>query len=142
VSNQQEAAARRLTPGAPSLLQKRIYQVPIPVGATHAGSLETNSWDTSVLYVQFTTSPGGVDTFLATIGTSRAALRGGTGAISTTQAQSADWSFPGNRSWAGVQLHQTGDKPDHDIMVDLTDDEAPTVYVVSTVNFQHGFGGG
>jgi hypothetical protein len=139
---QQQAATRKMSRVAPTSLQKRIYQVPIPVGARRAGFLETNSWDVSVLDVQFTTSPGGLDTFLAKVGTSRAALRGGWDAITPAQAEGPGWSFSGTRTWAGIRLEQVGDKPDHAIMVDLTDDDAPRVYVVSTVNFQHGFGGG
>jgi len=139
---QQLAAARQLTMVAPTPLQRRIYEVSIPRGSKHVGFLETNSWDTSVLDVQFTTTPGGLDTFLSKVGTSRAALSEGWDAITPAQAEGPGWSFPATRSWAGAQLHQAGDKPDHDIMVDLTDEAAPKVYVVSTVNFQHGFGGG
>jgi len=142
VAIEEAAATRHLTMVAPSLLQKRIYDVPIPVHSTRVGYLETNSWDISELYVQFTTTPGGLDTFLAKVGTSRAALRGGQDAVNAGQAAAVGWIFRGIRSWAGVQLHVAGDKPDHDIMVDLTDDDAPRVFVVSTVNFQHGFGGG
>jgi hypothetical protein len=139
---QEQAAARELTMVSPTPLQKRVYQVPMPLGARHVAFLETNSWDTSVLDVQFTTTPGGLDTFLAKVGTSRAALLGGWDAISPAQAKGTGWTFPATRTWAGIRLQQAGDKPDHAIMVDLTDDDAPRVYVVSTVNFQHGFGGG
>jgi hypothetical protein len=95
-----------------------------------------------MLYAQFTTTAGGLDTFLAKTGTSRAALADGPAAISPAQAQQAGWNFAVHRSYAGITLHQAGDKPDHEITVDLTDPNGPTVYVVSTVNFQHGFGGG
>jgi hypothetical protein len=139
---EQEAAARHMTPELPSSLQQRVYQVPFPVGATAVGYLETNSWDTSVLYAQFTTTAGGLDTFLAKIGTSRDALRDGNPAVGAAQARAAGWSLADSGPWAGIALHQLGDKPDHDIAVDLTHADEPTVYVVSTVNFQHGFGGG
>jgi len=139
-SKQQEAAARHLTFGYyPSSLQQRIYQVPIPYGAAHVGYLETNSWSTSVLYVQFTTTAGGLDTFLAKAGTSRAALRSGSSEIGSAQARAASWSFAGPGPWAGISMHKNGDKPDHAISVDLHDPDAPTVYVVSTVNFRYGF---
>jgi hypothetical protein len=141
-TKQEEAAVTRLTMETPSLLQQRIYQVPFPVGVTDAGYLETNSWDTSKLYVQFTTTSGGLDTFLAQVGTSRVALRAGRGSISETQTTAAGWAFPDGHDWQETALHLAGDKPDHDIVVDLSTPEAPTVYVVSTVNFQHGFGGG
>ncbi|WP_327288133.1 hypothetical protein [Streptomyces sp. NBC_01198] len=140
---QKQAAARHLTWVVPSELQRRIYQVPIPDGTVHDGYLETNSWDTSEFYCQFTTSAGGLDTFLAQLGTSRAALRDGQNAISAEQAAQVGWNFavPGHH-WAGRSSSQAGDKPDHDITVDLTHADTPVVYVVSTVNFQHGFGGG
>jgi hypothetical protein len=141
-SKQAEAAARHLIRNEPSSLQQRIYQVPIPDGATGVGYLETNSWDTSVLYARFTTTAGGLDTFLAKIGTTRDALREGRSAITPAQAGAVGWRFTSPVPWAGVSLHQAGDKPDHDITVDLADADAPIVFVVSTVNFQHGFGGG
>ena len=142
-SNEAEAAARQLTAGSPSSLQQRIYQVAFPSGATGTGYLETNSWDTSVLYAQFTTTAGGLDTFLAGIGTSRTALHEGLASIPPEQARAAGWTLDPNAGrWFGISLRQPGDKPDHDIAVDLGHPDAPTVYVVSTVNFQHGFGGG
>ncbi len=142
VSKQQEAAARNMTWEEPTSLQQRIYQVPFPVGASRVGYLETNSWDTSALYAQFTTTAGGLDTFLARIGTSRDALRDGRAALSPAQARTAGWALSDAGPWVGTELHTVGDSPDHDIVVDLSDADAPTVYVVSTVNFQHGFGGG
>ncbi|WP_329173586.1 hypothetical protein [Streptomyces sp. NBC_01477] len=140
---QKQAAARHLTWVVPSELQRRIYQVPIPDGTVNDGYLETNSWDTSEFYCQFTTTAGGLDTFLAQLGTSRAALRDGKVAISPEQAAQVGWNFavPAHL-WAGMSTEQAGDKPDHDITVDLTHADTPVVYVVSTVNFQHGFGGG
>lgn len=142
VTKQKEAAVSHLSLDAPTSLQQRIYQVPFPAGVTMPGYLETNSWDTSSLYVQFTTTAGGLDTFLAKVGTSRYALHAGKDAITAGQARTAGWIFPPGRSREGIALHQAGDKPDHDIVVDLTFADTPTVYVVSTVNFQHGFGRG
>jgi hypothetical protein len=140
---QKQAAARHLTWVVPSELTRRIYQVPIPDGTVHDGYLETNSWDTSEFYCQFTTTAGGLDTFLAQLGTSRAALHDGKVSISDEQAGQVGWNFHiPDHQWAGMSSHQAGDKPDHDITVDLTHADAPVVYVVSTVNFQHGFGGG
>jgi hypothetical protein len=142
VNKQKEAAISHLSLAMPTSLQQRIYQVPFPYGARYPGYLETNSWDTSVLYAQFTTTSGGLDTFLAKIGTSRYALRPGTSAITAAQMKTAGWIFPPGHRQAGIALHQVGDKPDHDIVVDLSDPDLPIVYVVSTVNFQHGFGRG
>jgi hypothetical protein len=141
--SQKQAAARHLTWEVPSELTRRIYQVPIPDSTVHDGYLETNSWDISEFYCEFTTSAGGLDTFLAQLGTSRAALTEGKVSISTDQATQVGWNFavPGHL-WSGMSRHQAGDRPDHDITVDLTHADTPVVYVVSTVNFQHGFGGG
>jgi hypothetical protein len=139
-NKQEEAATRQMKFGYfPSSLQQRIYQVPVPFGAAHVGVLETNSWSTSRLYVQFTTTAGGLDTFLAMVGTSRQALRAGASAISAAQARTASWTFDTPGPWAGTTMHKNGDKPDHAITVDLRNPDAPTVYVVSTVNFRYGF---
>ncbi|SEN97810.1 hypothetical protein SAMN05216267_1014135 [Actinacidiphila rubida] len=141
-SKQEEAAARHLRFGYyPSSLQQRVYQVPIPYGAAHVGYLETNSWDTAVLYTQFTTTAGGLDTFLAKVGTTRDALHAGASSITASQARAVNWNLSGTGPWSGITIRRAGDKPDHAIAVDLHDPDVPTVYVVSTVNFQHGFGG-
>lgn len=139
---EQEAAAKHLTWDVPSQLLRRIYQVPVPDGTVGDAYMETNAWDHSEFYVQFTTSAGGLDTFLAQIGTSRTELVPGDVAITPRQARTTGWDFSVKHPWSGVHLHQVGDKPDHDITVDLLNPDAPVVYVVSTVNFQHGFGGG
>jgi hypothetical protein len=141
-SPQQLAAGRQLTQVYPTALQQRIYQVTIPMGARYVRNMETNSWVTSVLYAEFQTTAGGLDTFLAQIGTSRASLRDGRVAMTAAQSKAVGWNFTIPRTWAGLTLHQAGDKPDHNITVDLTNPDRPRVYVVSTVNFQHGFGGG
>lgn len=137
-----ERAGHVLTQVYPTQLQQRIYQVTIPVGCRYVRNLETNSWDTSVLYAEFITSIGGLDTFLAQIGTSRAALVPGKVAATAAQSAMVGWNFDIPHNWAGISLHQAGDKPDHNITVDMTNPVHPRVYVVSTVNFQHGFGGG
>lgn len=133
------AALTRLTRDWPAQVQRRVYQVPIPSESKDVAYLETNSWNRSTLYVQFATTPGGLDTFLAQVGTSRADLKEGAGAIGAEQARKAGWdlgdSAAGTRIRSGVSLTQHGDKPDHDVTVDLTDPARPMVYVVSTVGF-------
>ena len=62
--------------------------------------------------------------------------------MTPAQVRAVGWNFGIPRVWAGLSMHQAGDKPDHNITVDLTNPDRPRVYVVSTVNFQHGFGGG
>ncbi|WP_225846009.1 hypothetical protein [Streptomyces sp. HPF1205] len=138
---EQEAAQKELAHDVPNSLLRRIYQVPIPNGTVGDAYMERNAWDHSEFYCQFTTNAGGLDTWLAQVGTSRSALADGKGAVTPGEARTAGWTFAPGRHWAGISLHQVGDKPDHDITVDLTNPDAPTVYVVSTVNFQHGFHG-
>jgi hypothetical protein len=141
--SQKQATARHLTWMVPSEMQRGIYMVPIPDGTVHDGYLETNSWNVSTLYCQFTTTAGGLDTFLADLGTSRAALRDGKVSISVKQARQVGWNFSVPRHhWAGMSTSKVGDKPDHDITVDLTRPDTPVVYVVSTINFQHDLGNG
>jgi hypothetical protein len=131
----QQAAAHRVTPAWPTKVQRRIYEVPIPHGSTEIGYLETNSWAKSSFYAQFRTTAGGLDTFLAQVGTSRAALKDGQILITAKQSRTAHWDFVADHVWSGVSLKQHGDKPDHRITVDLSDPDLPKVYVVSTMNF-------
>lgn len=138
----QNRAGRQLTQVYPPRVTQRIYQVPVPVGSRFTRYLEQNSWDTSVLYTEFLTTPGGLDTFLAQVGTSRTALAPGKVTMNAAQCKATGWHFGPGRAWAGVVLKAPGDRPDHDITVDMTHPDSPRVYVVSTVNFQHGFGGG
>lgn len=137
----QQEAGRKLTQVYPTRLEQRIYQVPIPPGSRYVRNMEQNSWDTSVLYAEFVTNAGGLDTFLAQVGTSRAALTPGEVATTAAQSKAVGWNFAIPRTWAGVKLTRPGDKPDHTITVDLTHPDHPRVYVVSTVNFRHGFHG-
>lgn len=133
---QHEASATRLTRHLwPTKVQRRIYQVPIPVGATNVAFLETNSWRSSSLYVQFATTPGGLDSFLAQIRTSRSALRAGYFPVSAGEARRAGWVWREDRVWAGIRLTQHGDKPDHFVVVNLSNPDRPYVYLVSTMDF-------
>lgn len=131
----QQAAAHSVTPLWPTKVQRRIYEVPIPSGSTQLGYLETNSWAKSSFYVEFRTSAGGLDTFLAQIGTSRAALKDGSIPITAKQQRRMHWVFGPGHVWAGTTLTQHGDKPDHRIVVSLTNPDRPKVFVVSTMNF-------
>ncbi|PWI41460.1 hypothetical protein [Streptomyces sp. ICBB 8177] len=119
----------------PSHLQRSIYQVPVPYSATHVAYYEWNSWKTSSLYVRFTTTGGGLDTFLAQLGTGRTDLRSGHVTIPADQAKRVGWTFPAGHAWSGVTLSQSGKAPTHEVTVDLDDPDAPVVYVVSTTTF-------
>jgi hypothetical protein len=133
---QEQAAATTLTYLWPTKVQRRIYEVPIPSGSTPVAYLETNNWASSSLYVQFRTNQGGLDTFLAQVGTSRASLEGGKVTVTPKQARTVRWTFDEDHAFAGVRLKQHGDKPDHDITVDFSNADHPVVYVVSTINFR------
>ncbi|MFD9406940.1 hypothetical protein ACFWBN_07920 [Streptomyces sp. NPDC059989] len=124
--------ATKVRPGWPSKVQRSIYEVPIPDKAWRVGFLETNNWRTSRLFTAFAVTPADLDGFLASVGTSRAALNQGEVAISPHDAEVAGWSWSPKASWYGITLEQPNPRPTRDITVDLTDPEQPKVYVVST----------
>ncbi|MGE7388593.1 hypothetical protein ACQKM2_24290 [Streptomyces sp. NPDC004126] len=115
----------------PSKVQRSIYEVPIPLMASHVGYLETNNWHTSRLYVQFQVTPAQLDTFLAGVGTNREALTPGV-SVSDRDAKVAGWSWSPKHRWTGVTLEAQDPRPTRDVTVDLTNPSAPRVYVVST----------
>jgi hypothetical protein len=119
----------------PAGVQRRIYQLPIPSGVAQPAYFELNSWQKSSLYVQFTTTAGGLDTFLAQLGISRAALEKGHPAITPEQAKRVGWSFLPRHDWDGVRLAGAAGKPGHDITVNMDNPDAPVVYTVSTISF-------
>lgn len=119
----------------PARTQRSIYQVPIPYNATGVAYFESNTWRASSLYVQFTTTGGGLDTFLAQLGTSRAELKAGEAAITPEQAKRVGWVFGAGHAWAGITMAQAGHSPEHHITVDLDNPDRPAVFVVSTVAF-------
>lgn len=130
-----ESAAEGLRDFSPSLMKRRIFEVPIPEGSTRVAYFETSNWKTSRLYVQFRTSSEGLDTFLKGVGTSRDALEDGTVTISERDAGVVGWNFGlQGHAWAGTVHTQKDPRPSQDITVDLTEPERPWVYVVSTAN--------
>ncbi|MGW7291492.1 hypothetical protein ACWGIB_03735 [Streptomyces xiamenensis] len=127
------ASARALIYEWPSKVQRRIYDVPIPDGSTYVGYYETNAWQRSTMYVQFRTTPGQLAVFLEEAGTERAALREGTIAIAPSQADVIGWSFDDpDRTYASTVIPGSASEPEVTITVDITKDENPRVYVVST----------
>lgn len=58
---EEKYSATGLSEGWPSRVQRRIYQVPIPVPAYKVAYYETNNWRTSRLYVQFETTGENLD---------------------------------------------------------------------------------
>lgn len=132
---QAEAALTNLHWEWPSQVQRRVYDVPIPLGSSYVAYYETNAWEKSTLFVQFRTSRAGLNRFLEGVGTDFSALEKGRTVISEKQAAKVGWDFGTGSRFAGV-LHQQADPaPDLAIMVDTSADRRPRVYVRSGVGF-------
>ncbi|MFJ9408044.1 hypothetical protein [Streptomyces sp. NPDC101393] len=134
-SKEQEAAATGLTNSFPSKVQQRVYNVPVPKGSTPVYYYETNSWQTSSLFVQFRTNGEGLDRYLAAVGTSTAALKKGRTTISPEQAAKVGWDFTVDAPWAGTTHTTKPPGPSQRIMVSYDEPGHPVVHVVSTVKF-------
>ncbi|WP_043267021.1 hypothetical protein [Streptomyces sp. CT34] len=130
-----EAAAGGLTNAFPSKLQQRVYNVPVPIGSTPVYYYETNSWQTSSLFVQFRTDEWGLAHYLAAVGTSTAALKDGASTIPPAQAAKVGWDFDADWPWQGVTVARKAPLPTQKIMVSTDEPGHPVVYVVSTVTF-------
>ncbi|MDT0344029.1 hypothetical protein [Streptomyces litchfieldiae] len=127
------ASARALIYEWPSKVQRRIYDVPIPPGSAYVGFYETNAWERSSLFVEFRCSPRQLSAFLEELGTDRSALSEDAVTIGTEQADVVGWRFDDpERVFAGTVVHQSSMEPEVAITVDLTREERPRVYVVST----------
>ncbi|MFE5256726.1 sugar kinase [Streptomyces coelicoflavus] len=124
-------AATGMTDGWPSKLQRRIYEVPVPVPSDEVAYYETNNWKTSRLYVQFETTNAGLDAFLAGLGVDRDALRKDKIAISDRAQRVTGWEFAGSGSWWGVVNEQENPAPTQDVVVNMDNPDYPMVYVVS-----------
>lgn len=127
-----KAAATGLTSDWPSRVQRRIYDVPIPRYSRNVAFYETNSWKVSRLYVQFTTTDEGLDTFLHNIGSSRSDLRKDRRAVTVKDAATVGWKIGSGSQWAAATHTQRDPQPDHRIAVDLENPSHPRVFVVST----------
>ncbi|UQA92368.1 hypothetical protein [Streptomyces halobius] len=132
---EQEAAATGLTNAFPSRVQQRIYNVPVPIGSTPVYYYETNSWETSSLFVQFRTNDWGLDHYLKSIGSSTAALKKDHITIPSGQAAKVGWDFGVDWPWAGTTVEAKPPQPAQRIMVSFDEPGHPVVYVVSTVKF-------
>ncbi|WP_217143233.1 sugar kinase [Streptomyces sp. AC627_RSS907] len=124
-------AATGMTEGWPSKLQRRIYEVPVPVPSEEVAYYETNNWRTSRLYVQFETTVAGLDAFLAGLGLDRDALRPQKIAISDRAQQVTGWEFGGPGPWWGLVHEQRDPAPTQDVVVNMANPDYPMVYVVS-----------
>ncbi|MFE3824439.1 hypothetical protein [Streptomyces sp. NPDC059092] len=128
-----ESSATGLQDLRPSKMKRRVFEVPIPSGASRVRYFETSNWKTSRLYVQFDVTSVRLDTFLSEMGTSRSALKDGTITITPRDRHTVGWDFdlPGH-DLAGTHHSQRSPRPSQDVVVDLTDPGFPRVYVVST----------
>jgi hypothetical protein len=131
---QRAAAATGLVWEWPSRVERRIYEVPIPGGSTYVAHYERNAWERSSFYVQFRTSREALDAFVEEAGGDPAELREGRPGVSDRQADVVGWDLevPGHR-YAGIRIDRPGERPDLAVTVDLTREDRPRVYVVSTV---------
>ncbi|MFR9722057.1 hypothetical protein ACL02R_01630 [Streptomyces sp. MS19] len=126
------ASARALIYEWPSKVQRRIYDVPIPNGAAYVGWYETNSWDRSTFYTEFRCSPDQLSSFLHELGAEPADLAPGSSPVSDEEADTVGWSFDDPaRSYAGLTVQQSPEEPAVSVVVDVTREERPRVYVVS-----------
>ncbi|MFD3946746.1 hypothetical protein [Streptomyces sp. NPDC058579] len=128
---ERESSATGLSDNWPSLMKRRVFEVPIPQGSSKVAYFETSNWKTSRLYVQFTTTAGRLDAFLNGVGSSRSALTSGTVAVSDRDADIVGWTFQADRVWSSTTVTRPKPRPSQHITVDLTDPASPTVYVVS-----------
>ncbi|WP_399083927.1 hypothetical protein ACGH2B_03575 [Streptomyces sp. BBFR2] len=130
-----EAAATGLTNAFPTKVQQRIYNVPVPIGSTPVYYYETNSWDTSSLFVQFRTNEVGLARYLKAIGTSTDALKKGEVTITPRQSAQVGWDFTGDGQFAGLREHRAKPQPSQQITVSFDEPGHPVVHTVSTVEF-------
>ncbi|MEU6280198.1 sugar kinase [Streptomyces sp. NPDC047028] len=124
-------SATGLTPGWPSRLQRRLYEVTVPHPADHIAYYETNNWKTSRLYAQFRTNSAGLDSFLESMGVRRDQLKKNDIAISSRDQQVSGWHFTGPGPWSGLTHDQKNPAPTQDVVVNMSDPNYPMVYVVS-----------
>ncbi|MFI2410913.1 sugar kinase [Streptomyces sp. NPDC018947] len=123
-------SATGLTEGWPSKLQRRLYEVPVPMPSKEVAYYETNNWKTSRLYVQFETTSAGLDAFLAGIGATRNDLERDE-TISDRDQHITGWNFDGPGPFWGLVRKQAAPAPTRDVLVDLAEPDRPMVYVVS-----------
>ncbi|MFH8770102.1 sugar kinase [Streptomyces sp. NPDC017958] len=124
-------SATGLTPGWPSKVQRRLYQVAVPHPADYIAYYETNNWKTSRLYVQFRTNSAGLDSFLGAVGVRRDELEKDHITIGSRDQKVSGWNFTGPGPWSGLTHKQKNPAPTQDVVVNMSDPNYPMVYVVS-----------
>ncbi|MFD4376762.1 hypothetical protein [Streptomyces sp. NPDC058486] len=134
IDKERESSVAGLQDNWPSLMKRRVFEVPVPAGSSGVAYYETSNWKTSRLYVQFTTTATGLDTYLAESGTGRTALTSGRITVSDRDADIVGWTFPDGLTWSGTIVDREAPRPTTDITVDLTDPAFPRVFTVSTTS--------
>ncbi|AZQ74152.1 MULTISPECIES: hypothetical protein [Streptomyces] len=132
-SKREEAAQTGLESGWPSRLQRRIYGMTVPPGAAYVAHYETNSWKSSSLYLQFTTTGDRLDHWLEQLGTSSAELQPGKVTIDKDEADVVGWKFgPDDHHWRGTAVSHDKPEPNFEIVVNWDNPNRPRAYVIST----------
>ncbi|MFF2653284.1 sugar kinase [Streptomyces sp. NPDC058045] len=124
-------SATGLTGGAPSKLQRRLYNVPLPYEHGAAQTYETNNWKVSRLYVEFLTTNDGLTAFLRDMGSGMDKLRPGRDAIAARDRRIADWDFSGAGKWSQVTVKLQAPRPTVQLVVNRANPRYPQVYLVS-----------
>ncbi|MFH9663188.1 sugar kinase [Streptomyces sp. NPDC017248] len=128
---EEKYSATGLTPGWPSKVQRRLYQVTVPHPADDIAYYETNNWKTSRLYVQFRTNPAGLDSFLEAMGVRREQLRKDDITVGERDRDVSGWTFDAPGPWWGLTHEQKNPAPTQDVVVNLSDPQHPMVFAVS-----------
>ena len=133
---ERRASATGLVYEWPSKVLRRVYDVPIPPEAARVAFYETNSWQSSSLYVQFRTDDEGLDKFLDDLGTDASELEKGRVTLTDRQEREVGWDLaePGH-TYAGTVHRQPKSEPNVAVTVDTTYQGRPRVYAVSTAGF-------
>ncbi|KNB54178.1 hypothetical protein AC230_01885 [Streptomyces caatingaensis] len=131
-TKQEQAAATGLEEGWPSRLQRRIYEVTVAPYAEDVAHFETNSWKSSSLYLQFTTTRDRLGPWLAEHGLSPSDFEDGDITIDEDEAAQVGWRFGEGHHWTGAVREEDKPKPSLEVVVNLDDPNRPRVFVVST----------
>ncbi|WP_171169451.1 hypothetical protein [Streptomyces sp. I05A-00742] len=129
---QEEATVTGLEEGWPSRLQRRIYEVTVPSGAEDVAHFETNSWKSSSLFLQFTTTQEKFGQWLGDHGMNSSDLEDGDVTIDEEEAGTVGWDFDGKHRWTGTVREEDKPKPNLEVTANLDDPRYPRVFVVST----------
>ncbi|MEU4209397.1 hypothetical protein AB0F13_05190 [Streptomyces sp. NPDC026206] len=131
-TKREEAVSKGLEEGWPSKVQRRIYGMTVPAYATDVAHYETNSWRSSSLYLQFSTTRKKFDKWLKQVGTNPAALKDGRITIDEDEAAVVGWKFGSGHHWKGTVREQDKPKPNFQITANMDNPDRPEVFVIST----------